>query len=383
MKILITTDWYKPNVNGVVTSVINLMSELEKMGHAVHILTLSQGPHSYQEGNVTYVSSLNAEKIYPNARMKIMPARFYVKKIVDWHPDIIHSQCEFNTFSIAKKVARLCQVPLIHTYHTFYEDYTHYFSPSVRVGKYVASAFTKRISAGMNGIIAPTEKAYHVLQKYGIDKPIVVIPSGLNLEQFLQEITKEKRDALRASLGVQADEQVLLYVGRLAKEKNIEELFSFCQSARNEAVKLLIIGDGPYRAELERIAQEMNITHKIIFAGMVLPEEVAQYYQAGDIFVSASQSETQGLTYIEAMASGLPILCKYDSCLDGIVQNEYNGFTYESESQFREYAAKLLADSVLKCAIGQAAQRSICNNYSSERFAKEVVNFYLSFIVNR
>ena len=126
MKILLTTDWYKPVVNGVVTSVINLKKELEMRGHEVEVLTLSRNFESYAEEGVYYIKSLNLEKIYTNARAVIPHAEPLIQELIWWRPDVVHSQCEFMTFSYAAKIARKCNCPLIHTYHTVYEDYIHY-----------------------------------------------------------------------------------------------------------------------------------------------------------------------------------------------------------------------------------------------------------------
>lgn len=158
MKILITTDWYKPAVNGVVTSVSNLADTLTALGHELRILTLANETRTRLEGNVIYIGSANAGYIYPNARFRVAAARRITGELIDWQPDIIHSQCEFSTFSLARKIARACDVPLVHTYHTVYEDYTNYFSPHVRLGKKMAEQFSKRIIAETDAVIAPSEK---------------------------------------------------------------------------------------------------------------------------------------------------------------------------------------------------------------------------------
>ena len=135
MKILITSDWYSPAVNGVVTSVKNLRRELERRGHEVRVLTLSQTTHSREEDGVTYLGSVAAGLIYPGARLRTALAVKWVRDLVEWGPDVVHSQCEFSTFFLARRIAEELDVPLVHTYHTVYEDYTHYFSPSVRLGR--------------------------------------------------------------------------------------------------------------------------------------------------------------------------------------------------------------------------------------------------------
>ena len=224
MKVLITTDWYKPVINGVVTSVISLLDGLTALGADVRILTLSKDLHSYKEGNVTYIGSIGVGKIYPNARLKAVPSSKYIQDLIEWHPDIVHSQCEFSTFFLAKKIAEACACPLVHTYHTVYEEFTHYFSPSIWFGRYMAAAFSKRILAKTDFVIAPTGKVRDLLQRYGVKTPVEVIPSGLELEQFAVQMDDMERNTLREKLGIGKEDVVLLYLGRLAQEKNIEEL---------------------------------------------------------------------------------------------------------------------------------------------------------------
>ncbi len=130
MKVLITTDWYAPVVNGVVTSVLLLQRELEARGHEVRVVTLSNSLHTYKDGPVYYMGSVSANRIYPGARLRVNRTRSMLHELIAWRPDVIHSQCEFSTFRVAYALSNRLGIPIVHTYHTVYEDYTHYFSPS-------------------------------------------------------------------------------------------------------------------------------------------------------------------------------------------------------------------------------------------------------------
>ena len=176
MKILITSDWYVPAVNGVVTSVKNLRRELEARGHEVRVLTLSQNRHSYRKDGVTGLGSVAAGLIYPGARLRTALAGKWVREIVEWGPDVVHSQCEFSTFFLARRIAEELDIPLVHTYHTVYEDYTHYFSPNVRFGKKAAAVFTHWAAAHTDCLIAPTGKVRLLLQGYGVADQVVKYP---------------------------------------------------------------------------------------------------------------------------------------------------------------------------------------------------------------
>lgn len=377
MKILITTDWYRPAANGVVTSVVNLAEGLKRLGHETRILTLSSGLQTTREGEVIRLGSLGAGRIYPGARLRTAFSRGIIRELVQWQPDAVHSQCEFSTFPLARKIARYSGAPLIHTYHTAYEDYTNYFSPYKSVGKKLAATFSERIVSHTDAVIAPTMKIARLLEGYRVEKQVYVIPSGLALGNF--EMTDAdratRRELVRSRHGIGMDEPVLIYVGRLAKEKNIAELLSLLQSHSSPDWKLLLAGDGPYRGELETSARELGLSGRVIFAGMVPPERVADYYAAGDVFVSASNSETQGLTYIEAMAASLPLLCRYDECLDGVAEQGINGFTYLEPGQFREYSDRLRSEKYRR-ELGNAASEAARKKFSADRFASSVAEVY-------
>ena len=224
MKVLIATDWYAPAVNGVVTSVLNLKRELAARGHEVRVLTLSQTPHSRREGDVTYIGAVSAGMIYPGARLRTAPAMKLLGELEAWKPDIIHTQCEFSTFVMAKRLAAATGAPIVHTYHTVYEDYTHYFSPSQRWGRAAVASFTRWAVSHTECVIAPTAKVRRILERYQVDRPVHVIPTGIDLSRFDSPADETHLTELRRQLGIAASDKVLVYVGRLAEEKNIGQL---------------------------------------------------------------------------------------------------------------------------------------------------------------
>lgn len=268
MKILITTDLYKPSVNGVVTSVLNLKAELTKLGHEVRILTLNQNDNNLDK-DVYYVKSISASKIYPSARIIIGLGNAVIKEIVNWHPDVIHSQCEFSTYILARRIAKKLNIPIIHTYHTVYEDYTNYFSPSYNMGKKAVKIFSKAVLNHTKAVIAPTEKVKELLENYGVKKPIYVIPTGIDLDNVEREIAHKEIDENKSKYGIKTSDKVLIYLGRLAKEKNIDELISYFAKLNKDNFKMLIVGDGPERSKLEEYTKSLNLDDKIIYTGQV------------------------------------------------------------------------------------------------------------------
>lgn len=369
MRILITSDWYYPVVNGVVRSVMNLIEYLEGRGHEVRVLTLSNTTKSYRDGKVYYVGSLSAEKIYPQARISNLLAKSHLKEIKDWEPDVVHSQCEFSTFIMAKRIASDQEIPLVHTYHTVYEDYTHYFIPSKQAGKKLVSMASKTLASFCDRIIVPTSKTERLLTSYGIDPYMIdIIPTGIHIPEM------NDKALLRKSLGIAEDEKVLLYLGRLGAEKNIQEIMFFYDRLKNMDIKLYIVGGGPYLATLKEDAEE--ISKKVIFTGMVDSKSVNRYYQAADIFVTASTSETQGLTYYEALANGTIALCRDDAVLDGVIKNGFNGFKYRDFKGFENFVERVFADLEFKDLLEINARNYARENFSVDGFGAKCLASY-------
>lgn len=384
MKILITTDWYKPVINGVVASVDSLCDELLSMGFEVRILTLSGSPHSYIKGNVYYIGSVRADAIYPQARARIRWDRLLIKELIDWKPDIVHSQCEFSTFIPAKRISNLTGAALVHTWHTAYQDYTHYVFPAGKSGctmdrakKGAVKIFSEFICNKTDAVIAPSKKVADMLQHCDIDSEIYVIPSGIDFER-LSKAKETGRSEVRQAFNIPEDEFLLVYVGRIAREKNLDEILYIMKNMKDKDQRLLIAGDGPYRKELEEKAKELGIFDRIIFAGMVSPLEVSKYYRAGDLFVNASTSETQGLTYIEAMACEVPVLCRRDECLKDVIKQGENGFLYDTKEEFDEILSLLKNNKDLRAKIAAGAYETAAIKFCASVFASCCAQLYKS-----
>ena len=381
MKILITTDLYTPAVNGVVRSALNLIDELNARGHQVKVLTLSNGRHSYEKDGVTYLGSLDVSFIYPNARIRSARGRKYIRDIMRWRPDIIHSQCEFSTFLIGKDIARELSIPLVHTYHTVYEDYVRYIGiRKSRFSKRLVKWVTKFVTDRCDAVIAPSQKVEKLLLSYGVTSPLSVIPTGIDLSPFTRELAAKTREEMKRALGIPLEDRVLVFVGRLGREKNIEEVIQFFNRLSLPGLSLLLVGDGPDRKRLEELAKLSEYSQKIFFSGMVPPEMVADYYKLGDIFVNASVSETQGLTYIEAMASGLPVVCRRDGCLEGVVFSGENGFLYDDYAAFSQSVKRLIQGEDTLTVMGKKAREIACRDFSKESFGKSAELLYQSLI---
>ena len=380
MKILITTDWFATETNGVVTSVKNLAEELNKKGHDVRILTLSDSRYSHREGSVYYIRSIPL-KVYPGVRMPLSYRHRLIKELIEWKPDVIHSQCEFFSFQFALYISKKTGAPLVHTYHTLYEQYVGYVMPSRRIGEKVVKTFSRRRLKKVQKVVAPTSKVEDALVGYGLRNDISVVPSGISLEQHQVRITHEERQNKRHELGISDDQLVLINLGRLGNEKNLSELMEFFAKAQknNKNLVFLIVEDGPAKEELERQSKELGVADKVIFTGMVKPTEVQMYYQLGDVFVSASTSETQGLTYVEAAANGLPLLCRQDLCLKDVLAEGENGFDYTSEEEFMEKLDVLAEDENLRSEAGKKSEE-IAASFDKSAFGEAIEDVYLDVV---
>lgn len=377
MKILITTDLFTTSTNGVVTSVRNLYEELTEKGHDVRILTLSGGRESYKEDHIYYIKSIPIGFVYPDVRMPISYRNRLIKELIDWKPDVVHSQCEFFSFQFAQRIAKLTGAPIVHTYHTLYEQYVTYLMPGKFIGRQVVRQFSRLRLKKVKKVIAPTSKVEDALRGYGVKADIQVVPSGISLEQHHYRVSAEERAEKRRELGIPENHNVLLNLGRLGTEKNLSELLEYFAEAlqHNRNLTFLIVGDGPDKAHLEKQAVELGIAGNVIFTGMVDPKEVQKYYQLADVFVNASTSETQGLTYIEAAANGLPLLCRKDPCLMDVIKDGVNGYEYTNTPEFISHLNDILMNPEWRKTASEQSEK-IAESFDKEHFVESVEDIY-------
>lgn len=382
MKIGLFTDTYYPQINGVASSVLMLKENLEILGHQVYVFTTTDPNAKRGETNVYRVPSL------PFASA-IRVGMFYnyrlAKSIEGLGLDVIHTHTEFSLGIFGRAMARERHIPLLHTYHTIYEYYTHYIVKLNLLGSIAKTAIRKASANFCNSadnVIVPTEKVKDLLLSYGVSKNISVIPTGIELDKFSKgNYTADQVLKIRAALEIGAKDKVLLYIGRISEEKNIGEILIAMQSyLKGKAdVKFVLIGDGPAKSELEDMAKELGIQQQTVFAGERPWDMIGIYYQLGDVFVSASQSESQGLTYIEAMASGLPVVAKADRCLDGVLQNDVNGYAFHDKDDFAQALDCILYDDGQKDRLSLGAVESTAK-FSAEHFAYMVEALYKNVI---
>lgn len=381
MRIGIFTDTYPPYINGVSTSISMLERALKKKGHKVFIVTVNPEKMTYKyEKNKIRIPGIPTG-IYDYRLTGIYPIRA-IKTIKSWDLDVIHTHTEFGIGTFARIIAKQLNIPLVHTYHTMYEDYVHYITKGYFNGtsKKIVEHLTKfYCDKTAKELIVPTKKAYDLFkEKYKVDKNVHIIPTGIEIEKFYREnINKEKLEQIKQNLNIKPEDKIVLYIGRLGEEKNVDFLIDNQKilSNKNKNIKLLIVGSGPDEEKYKEKTKQLNLEENIIFTGKVPYNEIQYYYNIGNIFVTASTTETQGLTVIEAMAATLPVVCIDDESFRNTVVHELNGFLFKTKEEYIEYIEKLVENKDLLKKMGKQAKIST-DQYSSKYYAERVLDVY-------
>lgn len=349
MNIVLFSDTFPPEVNGVATSVWTLYNVLKKNGHNVYVVTTN--PYSkklIREEDVIRIPGIKLKKLYGYIFARIY-SRKTLKFLKDHDIDVIHINCDFSIGQFGWISQRMLKKPSVYTYHTMYEDYTYYATRGKidRFAKWVVRDYFINLSYRSNELIVPSYKCKDYARRIGINSYINVIPTGINLDMFLNfKLKQEDKENFLKKYNIPLDSKIVLFLGRLASEKNVKELLdnfkAFIESKRDSKSYFVIVGDGPQRYELEDYAKKINISDRVRFVGKVSYENCPFYYSLADVFINASVSETQGLTYLEAMASKTIVLVKFDINLVELIKEGENGYLFQDKNEFIEKLWKIL-----------------------------------------
>ncbi len=371
MKIGLFSDSYFPQVSGVATSIKTLKEALEKKGHEVYIFTTTDPHATDDEKGIIRMPSVPFVS-FKDRRIVVrgMYSTYQICKKLKL--DLIHTQTEFGVGILGKMVAHQLEIPCVHTYHTMYEDYLHYIAKGKLIRpvhvKLVSRAFAKNLS----GIVCPSLRVVETLKGYGIQTPFRVIPTGIDLKPYQKDVPVE----IREKIGVKDDEIMLLSLSRLSYEKNIQEViagFAKIVEVLPQA-RLVIAGKGPYEEELQNLTQKLGLSKVVFFVGEVPHEEVGNYYHSADYFVSCSTSESQGLTYIEALISKLPCVVCGNEYIDSVFNHPSFGVTFETPADFAK--TFLTYQKSQREPISKLAYEEKLYNLSADKFVEEILDFY-------
>lgn len=384
MRIALFSDTYLPDINGVATSTNILRNELIKLGHEVLVVTSELPSDSDYEdefdSNILRVPGLEIQALYGYRACNIFSFKG-MREIKRFRPEVIHVQTEFGIGIFGRIAGEYLDIPVVYTYHTMWTDYSHYINPinSETVDSVVKKVITKISKFYGNKceeLIVPSNKTKDALLHYGLtQKEINIIPTGLELDKF---DIRNKNEVICQDLIRQYDLQnkfVLTFLGRIAPEKSIDVIINALKEVVkvNQNIKCLIVGGGPQLEELKSSVKDDDIKNYIIFTGPQSGQYVPAHYHISDMFISASLSETQGLTYIEAMASNVPVIARFDDQLTDVVNDGKNGFFFKQENELPEIILKAMEmdlSSMKKNALDKAKE------FSSKTFAKRVLDVY-------
>lgn len=381
MRIGLVSDTYLPDINGVVSSTVTLKNALEKAGHTVFVITNHAGTRIEFEDGVLRLPGIRLKSFYG---YKIsspinVGASSYIEEM---DLDVIHLQTNFGVGLYGQYIANSMNIPLVDTYHTMYTDYTHYINPRGftgidRVSKDAIKAASRAVCNNAQAVVAPSAKTREALIEYGVLAPIYVVPTGLDLSKFTAAGVDEARvKAIRESISSDPEDTILVFVGRLAKEKSLEIPIAAIAASNNLHVHLAIVGDGPDADYYRDLMQSLNVSDRVHFLGSAKPEEIGLYYRAFDAFVSASLSETQGMTYLEAMAAGRMVFGRRDDVLDGLIEEKKTGFYFDTIDELNEKIEEFLAMPKEEKEEASKACVAKIQPYTAESFAYSMERVY-------
>ena len=383
MRVGIFTESYPPLVNGVSTSILMLEHALTKLGHEVFIITVSDNKKDYvleNNGHILRLPSVNLANCYDYKMTSVYPIKA-VNMIKKMNLDVIHSNVEFTVGIFARVVSEQLSIPLVHTYHTNWEDYTHYITKNKKILDDICKKLLKYLvvffeDKTVTELIVPSNKIYNLFKdKYKFTKNIHIIQTGIETSKFYKENFNQKDiNSLKKKLGIKKKDFVVMTVSRLAKEKSVDRIINNHKELvkKYSNMKLLIVGDGPDIDKLKDEAKSLGVSDSVIFTGKVPLSDIPIYYQLGNVFVTASKSETQGLTVVEAISSSLPVVA---------VKDEFNVFVFTDDEKYINSISKLYEDKDLYNRLSNQS-RLLSADFSSEYFALKVLKVYETAIEN-
>ena len=390
MKIGIFTDAYEPHISGVTTSIKMLKTALEKMHHEVYIVTanLDNNKFIYDKKNkIIYLPGIKTG-IY-ETKLTGIYSKKAMKIIKEWNLDVIHSQTEFGVGYFSRIVAKKLNLPIVHTYHTLYEDYVHYVTHGHfdNFAKKLAIKITKYYcEKRCDELIVPTDKIKDLfINKYNIIKQVNVIPTGIDIDKFkITPSMKKNIQTIKNKYKIKDTDFIIGSVGRIAPEKSFDKLLYNIKDMIkvNTNIKVLLVGGGPDLDNLKELTKKLNLENYVIFTDKVNYDLVPTYFNIFNVVVSFSKTETQGLTIIEGLAASKPTLCIEDDSFRSMIEPNYNGYLFKNDTEFKDYIFKLMNDQKLYKDMSTNARNSTYK-YSKEVFAADILKVYHKAIENK
>jgi glycosyltransferase involved in cell wall biosynthesis len=385
MNILLISDVYFPRVNGVSTSVRTFTEQLQKLGHTVHLIAPDYGVETEDE---VWISRIPARKIFFDPEDYLMKYSAVIKHLPilkEMKFDLIHIHTPFIAHYAGLKLAKALEIPVVETYHTFFEDYLHHYLPWIP--KSIARGLARRISKKqcnqVDAIVAPSKPMLDVLRSYGVNAEAEVIATGLQDESFVEADGNVFRKKYRITI----NRPMMLYVGRVAFEKNIDFLLEVTQKViqKKPDVLMVITGEGPAEKSLHAKAHALGIENSVQFIGYLdRKTELNACYQSADVFVFASKSETQGLVLLEAMAQGTPVVAIAELGTASIlVEGQGASIATDNVTEFADKVHCLISQPKVCNRLGAAGKVYASSLWSAGAKAEQMAHFYQDLIVRK
>ena len=346
MRIAIFTEAYLPRINGVVTHIKLLKEGLEARGHDVLIVTADgDAKEHYLENGVLHCPGIKLTKKLSSFETSVPVSRKRLNFVRDFKPDIIHVETEFGMGLCGVSIAKMLKIPLVYTMHTMYDEYIYYIAPRplVKTVKKLSHKYMRVFANRANAITGPSEKCSEYLSSAGVKLPVNVIPNPVELDDFSPEhFDPEQKRAIREKFGIPQDAFVVVFGGRLGREKSIDLLIDYWnQSVKaDENMYLFIIGGGPEEQVLRDQIAALGCGDRVIMSGRVEHPELPPYLLASDIYVTASLSDTNSISMLEGMAAGLPVLQRRDPINADQIKDGENGWSFDSPEEMAELLRK-------------------------------------------
>jgi 1,2-diacylglycerol 3-alpha-glucosyltransferase len=375
LKIGFFTDTYTPQFNGVVTSIESFRKELEEQGHEVYVFA----PTPNQKTDSKRVFRFHSVRFifYPGIRVAMPYSQKAYEAANKIKLDIVHTHSPFSLGLFGFWIAKKFKLPYIHTYHTLYPDYVHYLWKT-KITQKLAEKLSRDFCNQCDSIISPSTKITKTLKKWGTKKDISTIATGINFKE-IKSGSKKDIPLFRKKYGIEENEKIVLFLSRIAKEKNIDLLLGVAKKLRNKDIKFLIVGDGPYKKEVEQKANKQKLD-KVIFTGFLPREEVPIAYRSADVFAFPSTSETQGLVVAEAMTVGLPIVAIKDLAIGDMVIDNYNGYlTNKNVKDFSSKIEKVLSNKKINNRFSENSIKKV-KEFSIKKKTRDLVKLYIKEI---
>lgn len=384
MKVALFTETYLPQINGVVTHVKLLKEGLEKLGHEVLIVTAdAHCRHHYIQDGILHCPAAVFKRIYEYG-VAAPYSHKRLRLLEEFNPDVIHVHNEFGIGLSAMHIAKKLKKPLVYTLHTMYDEYIYYVAPKnlIPIATRFSHRYFGRFAKKAAAVTGPSKKCdEYIKNECGVDKDVWVIPNPVELDHFApHNISDEKKREFRQKYGIREDEMLVCFCGRIGREKSIDVLLEYWGKTVKPAdgIKLLIIGDGPCREELTQMAKDLGISDMVIFTGAVPNQELPPYYASCDLYITASLSDTNSISMLEAMATGLPVLHRFDKLNEGQVRSGVNGYIfYDEQDMYRELLDYKKKSPEEKEALEQSVRDSV-KQAGSENLANYLMAVYTS-----